>query len=405
MVISCVSPGPEIRYRYSAGGQRTYTRIGTQAPSFTLRDGAARLGTAVASDSGTGPDATLTHWNILTPSGTPVGRFVDGSGSERRYYHTDHLGSIRAVTDPGGQVVERKDFYPFGLQMPGRTLTQGPQADEDFTGHELDPETGLHYAGARYYMSALGRWGTPDPHTDRYAMHSPYNYALNNPVTFFDGNGKDPCPHDRSKDCGVVLSEVTVTAEAPDDLQREQAQQFASWTGRFLNAGASGSGAAAQAIRDQPLSLSRFRDAGRSAQELARRQIWKNVKVDALKTAKLSGRIVAIPLGGTLLVVDLTNAESIGEGAESITRFGFSWAGGTSAAAIASSAGLCASGAGCFVVVGGAALGGAYGGDRFGGLVFESTLAPVGNALRESGPSGRSQSPGMGMGWVIPYTP
>ncbi|WP_353562788.1 RHS repeat-associated core domain-containing protein [Longimonas sp.] len=42
--------------------------------------------------------------------------------------------------------------------MPGRTLAQGPRADEDYTGHELDAETGLHYAGARYYMSAIGRW-------------------------------------------------------------------------------------------------------------------------------------------------------------------------------------------------------------------------------------------------------
>ncbi len=269
---------------------------------------------------------------------------------------------------PSGRNVERR-YY---------------RADEDFTGHELDPETGMHYAGARYYMAAIGRWGTTDPHTDRYAMHSPYNYALNNPVMFFDGNGKDPCPHDRSKECGEVLPEVTVTAEAPDDLQRERAQQFTSQIGRLLNASASGSGAAAEAIRDQPLSLSRFQSAERSAQELARRQIWRNIKIDGLKIAKLSGKIVAIPIGGTVLVVDLTNAESVGEGVESVTRFAgstaFSYGVGAAAGA------LCTSGVGCFFVVGGAAIVGAYGGDEFGGIVFDSILAPVGNAFGESDP-------------------
>ena len=42
-------------------------------------------------------------------------------------------------------------------------MTPGTETAEDYTGHELDGETGMHYAGARYYMSALGRWNGPDP--------------------------------------------------------------------------------------------------------------------------------------------------------------------------------------------------------------------------------------------------
>jgi hypothetical protein len=38
--------------------------------------------------------------------------------------------------------------------MPDRTLEEASSAKEDYTGHERDAETGLHYAGARYYMSA-----------------------------------------------------------------------------------------------------------------------------------------------------------------------------------------------------------------------------------------------------------
>ncbi|HYA42138.1 MAG TPA: RHS repeat-associated core domain-containing protein, partial [Syntrophobacteraceae bacterium] len=61
-----------------------------------------------------------------------------------------------------------------------------------FTGHELDPETGLYYFGARYYDPAQGRFITPDS-----IVQSPgdpqslnrYAYARNNPLAFIDPNG------------------------------------------------------------------------------------------------------------------------------------------------------------------------------------------------------------------------
>jgi len=41
--------------------------------------------------------------------------------------------------------------------MKGRSTTEGKPANEDFIGHKRVGATGLHYAGARYYMAALGR--------------------------------------------------------------------------------------------------------------------------------------------------------------------------------------------------------------------------------------------------------
>jgi len=168
---------------------------GTSAPTFTVRGRAAALG-QLRGLASAGGDPSVDYWNVLLPSGTPIGRFLGtpsgGSDSERRYYHTDHLGSTRAVTDQSGTVVERRDHYPFGLQMPGRTLAQGPRADEDYTGHQLDEETGMHYAGARFYMSALGRWGTTDPLADDFPAWSPYNYVQNNPISLLDPDGQAP---------------------------------------------------------------------------------------------------------------------------------------------------------------------------------------------------------------------
>jgi len=82
--------------------------------------------------------------------------------------------------------------------MPGRSMAEGTPAVEDYTGHELDAEanssavhTGMHYAGARYYMSALGRWNGVDPLADQYPAWSPYSYGANNPLVYVDPDGKE----------------------------------------------------------------------------------------------------------------------------------------------------------------------------------------------------------------------
>ena len=52
------------------------------------------------------------------------------AGYRWRYYHADHLGSVRAVTDGYGRVVEATDYYVFGLQMPGRVWRSDSETRE-----------------------------------------------------------------------------------------------------------------------------------------------------------------------------------------------------------------------------------------------------------------------------------
>ncbi|MGH1366598.1 MAG: RHS repeat domain-containing protein [Calditrichia bacterium] len=115
---------------------------------------------------------------------------ISAAESNKKYYFKDHRGSTRVVVDQGGAVTETYDYYPFGLQMPERIMTSGASTKNLFTGKEHDDETGWDYFGARYYSAALGRWMVVDPLSGDYPGSSPYNYALNNPLTLIDPDGK-----------------------------------------------------------------------------------------------------------------------------------------------------------------------------------------------------------------------
>jgi RHS repeat-associated protein len=110
--------------------------------------------------------------------------------------------------------------------MPDRTLAEASSAKEDYTGHERDAETSLHYAGARYYMSALGRWtsgepllnGDPRPllNDQRQVLLgvSPYNYSLNNPANLRDPDGRCPICWDIA-DIGFAAHSVSTAWSDP----------------------------------------------------------------------------------------------------------------------------------------------------------------------------------------------
>ena len=70
--------------------------------------------------------------------------------------------------------------------MPGRVWRSDSETREGYTGHELDPETGLNYAGARYYNSALGVWHVPDPLNE---FATPYSYVGGDPISYNDPTG------------------------------------------------------------------------------------------------------------------------------------------------------------------------------------------------------------------------
>jgi RHS repeat-associated protein len=97
------------------------------------------------------------------------------------YYHTDALGSVRAITDPAGATVARHDYFPFGESTS--PMTGDPRR---FTSKERDAETAFDYFEARYYRNVWGRFTAVDPGQASGSAGDPqgwnaYAYARNNP--------------------------------------------------------------------------------------------------------------------------------------------------------------------------------------------------------------------------------
>ncbi len=132
--------------------------------------------------------ADSTSWQETYTAGTPPG---GGNVANKLYYIHDHLGSVRVVIDDNGDVVHHADYYPFGMEMAGRTSTT-ERPKEGFTGHEKDEETGNYYGEARYYDPEIGVWYNIDPMASKYPNASPYNYVFGNPILLADPTGADP---------------------------------------------------------------------------------------------------------------------------------------------------------------------------------------------------------------------
>jgi RHS repeat-associated protein len=176
------------------GAARRWLRRDPSLPAF-LSDAPVELGSAQA------------FW-----SPAPI-RFQAGAAEAGSlvFYHTDSVGSIAAMTDASGALIEERTHYPFGaLRSSHRPGAPVGGTDFDFTGHERDRESGLVYMGARSYLDLAGVFLSPDPRFTAVAalgggseadqksfasflanpqMGNLYSHALRQPLKYIDPTG------------------------------------------------------------------------------------------------------------------------------------------------------------------------------------------------------------------------
>ena len=103
------------------------------------------------------------------------------------YYHKDYKGSVVALSDKAGEIVQTYSYDEFGGMQQGLGSIENPLT---YTGQYFDKETGLYYFKNRYYDSELGFFLTKDPmgYVDG---PNTYAYVGNDPVNFVDFFGTE----------------------------------------------------------------------------------------------------------------------------------------------------------------------------------------------------------------------
>lgn len=136
---------------------------------------------------------------------------VHGEHATNRYYFlTDHLGTVHAVVDTAGSVVEAYEYDAWGNVIgvydgSGAAMAQTAIGNRYlWQGREYCWSTGLYYFRARWYDPSSGRWLSKDPIGIHGGLNQ-YVFCGNNPVMYRDPTGLAWNPLSVASDAGSAL--------------------------------------------------------------------------------------------------------------------------------------------------------------------------------------------------------
>ena len=180
-----LADGTAVQTTYDADGQRIQTAVHDSGETTTtghLVDDTGWLSHEVAELS----DGQL--GTVYVRAGDRFLGSIHGDPEHDRFYHLDGLGSVRALTDPSGNVQGTLDYTAFGQRLPGTNLSQ----PYGFTGEPWS-KAGLSYHRARWMAPGQGRFLSMDPFPgflgQPLTRHG-YLYVENNPATTSDPSGR-----------------------------------------------------------------------------------------------------------------------------------------------------------------------------------------------------------------------
>lgn len=152
-----------------------------------------------------------THYIVVGGNTVTLAKRTGTSAIWSRYPHRDHLGSIVALTNDSGALVERSAYDPWGKRTsyatwdavtPG-TFTAGGtgtgglttgmlSTKRGFTSHEHVEELGFVHMNGRIYDNESGRFFSADPFIQFPLSTQGFNryaYVGNNPLSYSDPSG------------------------------------------------------------------------------------------------------------------------------------------------------------------------------------------------------------------------
>jgi RHS repeat-associated protein len=175
---------PTATMSYDAADQRTGKSGGAQGGYLTM----SLEGSHVEAVYGGGGTLSEKYLRGSTTDELVAGFILEGTNKPiPKLYHQDHIGSISAITDRKGGVMQSFTYSAFGQVQ---RAAGGGIARLKYTGRD-DDETGLYYYRARYYDPRIGRFISEDPMGYAAGINF-YAYANNNPVNANDPSGLEP---------------------------------------------------------------------------------------------------------------------------------------------------------------------------------------------------------------------
>jgi RHS repeat-associated protein len=117
-----------------------------------------------------------------------------------KFYHGDHLGTTRFMTDAGGTAVQSSVYSAFGMRVSGTNHRYGYDGAWGYQSHSFDevpfgmnPDTAFPFlhVGHRYYDPSTGRFLQRDPIGIDGGLNV-FAYVLSSPTRFVDDSGSRP---------------------------------------------------------------------------------------------------------------------------------------------------------------------------------------------------------------------
>jgi RHS repeat-associated protein len=150
------------------------------------------------------------------------------------YYIKDHLGNVRVVIDEKGDILQKTDYYPFGLEIDRNSPVQ-PQKSRNginrysFQGQERQIGSDYVQFKWRLHDPLTGRFLSVDPLSEKYAHNSTYAFSENKVIGHIELEGLE----------GVSFHEYMEQANSKPRFEMET--PFTPAFGNANKAGVSGS--------------------------------------------------------------------------------------------------------------------------------------------------------------------
>jgi RHS repeat-associated protein len=212
-------PSKSISYQYDAAGNRIGKTVGSTS-TWYVRDAQGNIlatysGSTMALEEqdlyGSSRLGTISNPTALSLTS----QYLDhlGSGTlftftrgKKLFELTNHLGNVLAtvsdkkfgtpVTGIPSQisyyttdVKSAQDYYPFGMEMPGRQFNANYVYSFNGKRDDKDAEYGWQDYGMREYDRRRGQFISVDPLSSKYPMLTPFQFASNNSTSGIDLDG------------------------------------------------------------------------------------------------------------------------------------------------------------------------------------------------------------------------